>query len=1038
MGFWSILHLLSFACYICLITFILIKNPNDLRRRLCVAFISCFALWSYAEIFFHNPYSSRATAELANYFASVGWLAFGGIFLWLSLLLAEKRQLIQKKAFVPMLFLIPLILFVAHLDQSLAIPVPNKFYGWGIAWNPTFWIYLYFMYYLFCMGSGLFFLYRIKRTSPNPLKQKQAQVIFYSTLFALLGGTISDVAFPLLDIRFIPGLSDIFGLIWACGLVYAMARFNFLEISPTPPDNNIPTTMFDCLILLNAKGEITSLNDATLKLLGYKEDELRGKSFDFLLEKTHQEKPHPLLTEIIGYNNVKNRDLVFRSQEGKRIDVTFSSSLLQDEEGKIKSIVCVARDITELKRSDAIQEVLFHISEATRRSSTLQGLLELIQKQVARLMDARNFYVALVHDRDKAIYSFPFIVDINPEELEDTKDLVPLPHSFTDYVLRTETPLLADQKKYDELNAREEVHLIGSMPKTWMGVPLKTSEDKVLGVVVVQSYENEFAYSERDMEVLAIISNTIAGAIQYKQAEEALRQSEEHYRILIENIQDGVFIIKDKKFEFVNEAFARTIGYAIEELKHQMFTTFISPDDLPMVLDRYLRRLRGELVPSEYEFKMRHKNGTDIDVNMHVGLVNYKGDAAIMGTIKDVSERQRAEKKRLELEEKLVRSEKMEALGRLAGGVAHDLNNVLSAIVGYPDLLLLKLPPDSPMRKQILLMQQSGQKAAAIVQDLLTLARRGVIVKNNIPINTIINEYLLSPVFEKLSKYHPSVNVTARLAEPLSLIKGSAVHLSKTIMNLVSNAAEAMPKGGEITILTREQYFSHPVNTYYQVISPGAYIEVSISDTGTGIAAADLNKIFDPFYTKKEMGRSGTGLGMSVVWGTVEDHKGFIDVHSIVGQGTTFALYFPTTDEKAITDEVEIPIATYRGNGEKILVVDDEFDQQEIALAMLKELGYDGQSLSSGEAAINYMKTNQADLILLDMLMGPGLDGLDTYRELLLSHPGQKAIIVSGFSESQRVKEALALGVSTYIKKPYTLPKLGMTLAKQLKQQTVL
>jgi PAS domain S-box-containing protein len=678
--------------------------------------------------------------------------------------------------------------------------------------------------------------------------------------------------------------------------------------------------------------------------------------------------------------------------------------------------------------------VLLNISEAALHAVTLRELLEIIQQQVNRLMDARNFYAALVYDREWALYTFPFIVDINPGELEEPDTPVELKRSFTDYVMRTEKPLLADKKTYDDLLLREDIRLIGEKPMSWMGVPLKTPEDGMIGVIVIQSYFDESAYSQSDMHVLSIISNTIAGAVKSKQAEGALRQSEEHYRTLIDNIQDGVFIIYNTRIEFVNDAFARMAGYTVGELLGMDFRKLVSLKDLEMVENRYRRRLRGEDVPAEYEFRMAHKSGTDVFVNIHVGIVKYKDGLASMGTLKDISGRKRAEKEKKELEEKLSRSEKMEAIGRLAGGVAHDLNNVLSAIVSYPDYLLMKLPEDSPLKKSIITMKQSGLKAAAIVQDLLTLARRGVSLKEIKNLNDIICEYLDSPEFEKLIKYHPNVRVNTQFEEDLLNIRCSTVHLAKTVMNLVANAAEAMPSGGEIVIATENRYIDRPIKGYYQSIERGDYVVLTVTDTGTGIAFEDLDKIFEPFYTKKAMGRSGTGLGMAVIWGTLEDHKGFIDVMSTEGKGTTFELYFPVTRENNFDREADISIKEYMGNGETILVVDDEPDQREIATTLLDELGYLVHAAASGEEAIEQIKTKtlSADLLLLDMLMGTGIDGLDTYKEIHKLQPGAKAIIISGFSESERVKEALKMGAGAYIKKPYTLKKIGMAVRKEL------
>ncbi len=401
------------------------------------------------------------------------------------------------------------------------------------------------------------------------------------------------------------------------------------------------------------------------------------------------------------------------------------------------------------------------------------------------------------------------------------------------------------------------------------------------------------------------------------------------------------------------------------------------------------------------------------------------------GVIRDITERKLAEEERRRLESQLQRARKMEALGNLAGGVAHDLNNVLAGIVSYPELLLMQIPQDSSLREPILTIQKSGEKAAAIVQDLLTLARRCVTSTEVVNLNDIISEYLRSPVYEKLKSFHPDVLLKTDLKPGLLNILGSPVHLSKTIMNLVSNAAEAMPGGGTISISTENRYIAEPIRGYDD-IEEGDYVVFTISDTGVGIPSEDIDKIFEPFYTKKKMGRSGTGLGMAVVWGTVKDHKGYIDVQSTEGEGSTFTLYFPATKKGVALDQPLFSIEDYKGNGESVLVVDDVEDQREIASRILRKLGYSVASASSGQEAVIYVKDNSADLLLLDMIMEPGIDGLETYRRILKFHPGQKAIIVSGFSETERVKEAQRLGAGAYIRKPYLLERLALAVRDEL------
>jgi CheY-like chemotaxis protein len=250
-------------------------------------------------------------------------------------------------------------------------------------------------------------------------------------------------------------------------------------------------------------------------------------------------------------------------------------------------------------------------------------------------------------------------------------------------------------------------------------------------------------------------------------------------------------------------------------------------------------------------------------------------------------------------------------------------------------------------------------------------------------------------------------------------------------MNLISNAAEAMPGGGTIAISSRNRYLDSPLKGY-EHIDEGEYVEISVSDTGMGMSKHDIENIFEPFYTKKKMGRSGTGLGMSVVWGTVKDHRGYIDINSEKGKGSRFTLFLPATREALKVDSTGVSIDEYQGDGESILVIDDVEEQREIASTILKKLKYAVVSVSSGEEAIEYMQSNSADLLVIDMIMDPGMDGLDTYKKIIELHPHQKAIVASGFSRTDRIRQLQKMGAGQYIKKPYTLAKIGSAVKEAL------
>ena len=508
-------------------------------------------------------------------------------------------------------------------------------------------------------------------------------------------------------------------------------------------------------------------------------------------------------------------------------------------------------------------------------------------------------------------------------------------------------------------------------------------------------------------------------------AEEVVRESEVRYRTVLETSTDPIVVYDiDGKVTYFNPAFTRVFGWTLEERLGKKMDVFVPDEDWSETRKMINKVLAGENF-SGFETRRYSKEGNIIQVNMSAAI--YKDqDGNPIGSV--INLRDISDQKKMEVQ--LQHAQKMEAIGTLAGGVAHDLNNILSGLISYPELLLLDISEDSPLRQPILRIKESGQKAAAIVQDLLTLARRGVSVTEVVNLNDIISDFLGTPEYDKLKALHPGAEFKINIAPDLLNTLGSPVHLSKTVMNLVSNAAESMPDSGKILISTENKYIDRPIRGYEDV-QEGDYVLLSVVDSGIGISTDDLSRIFEPFYTKKEMGRSGTGLGMAVVWGTVKDHNGYIDVQSTVGKGTRCDLYFPVTRREPTGKRPVVSIDEYMGS-EKILVIDDIEDQREIAHQILTRLGYSVTTVSSGEEAVVYMQENSADLLVLDMIMDPGIDGLETYKRILEFHPGQKAIIASGFSETDRVKEAQRLGVGVYIKKPYVFEKLGITVRNEL------
>ena len=505
-----------------------------------------------------------------------------------------------------------------------------------------------------------------------------------------------------------------------------------------------------------------------------------------------------------------------------------------------------------------------------------------------------------------------------------------------------------------------------------------------------------------------------------KQAQEALRESEESNRTLFDMVSDALALIEIETGNMldVNKTFIDLYGYCKEEALKMKNTDFSAEPEVT----KQITRARGTYVPVRYHKK---KDGTVFPTEITASNFKYQGRDVHIAAIRDITERNR-------FEAQLQRSQKMESLGLLAGGVAHDLNNVLSGIVSYPELLLMDLPEDSVLRKPIETMQESGHRATAIVEDLLTIARGVATTKEPLNLNDMVNGYLNSPEFKKLKQFHPTVTINTNLDSSLLNILGSHVHIRNVLMNLVSNATEATERSCKVTISTDNRYIDKPLKGYNDV-TIGEYVVLAVSDDGPGISPEESERIFEPFYTKKVMGRSGTGLGLTVVWNAIQDHEGCINVISDEN-GTTFELYFPITRDEVSDKALSIPIREYKGNGETILVVDDVESQREITCKMLDTLGYKAKASHSGEEAVEYLTEHTVELILLDMIMDPGINGRETYERIIKIHPKQKAIIVSGFAETDEVKEAQKLGAGRYIKKPFTLEKIGIAIRGELKK----
>jgi PAS domain S-box-containing protein len=682
------------------------------------------------------------------------------------------------------------------------------------------------------------------------------------------------------------------------------------------------------------------------------------------------------------------------------------------------------------------------IGQATSSILDIDNLLNTVAGLMEKRLDFDRGMIMMV-DKQKATlrYAAGYGQNTAEEQLfKRTKFNLDNPESKGIFVvaIRDQRPFLVDnlleiQNSFSKRSSELAQRLGG---ESLICVPI-IYEKESLGILAVDNSKSSRPLRQSDLSLLMGVASQLAISINNAIAYERLQSSESKYRDLVENANSIILRMdKNGKIIFFNAFAQRFFGYTEEEIIGKNAANIILPSLGPNQLNF---KTLSKSLQADPERPLVSENQTETRSGEKVWIAwTYKpifNDTRqfieILCIGNDITELKWASREKDELQTQLQRAQKMEAIGTLAGGVAHDLNNILSGIVSYPELLLMDLKDDSPLRKPILTIQKSGEKAAAIVQDLLTLARRGVETTEVVNLNSIVSEYLYSPEHARLELNHPNIKIEQNLDQNLLNILGSPVHLSKSVMNLVSNAAEAMLDGGSIVIKTENRHMDRVKNGFDE-IDKGDYATLVISDTGIGISPEDLERIFEPFYTKKTMGRSGTGLGMAVVWGAVKDHRGYIDIRSKEGKGTEIFLYFPVT-RKVFSKEAEmVSIQDFMGKGESILVVDDIREQRQIATEMLEKLGYAVTNLPSGEEAVKYLHHHTADLLVLDMIMEPGIDGLETYRKILKIHPGQKSIIASGYSESARVKEAQLLGAGTYVKKPYLLEKIGRAIRAEL------
>lgn len=908
---------------------------------------------------------------------------------------------------------------------------------------------------------------------------------------------------------------------------------------------SLPQIIFEA----DTDGKLTYANRFAFQNFGYSKTEFnKGIYISDILTPEDAGQSAKNMRDLLNGKDIGQPEYRARRKDGSTFHLKiYSNAIIKN--GEAVGLRGIAIDITEIKRAQTIQKTLYEISNALSTTTKMHELYSKIRDNLSQIIDTRNFFVAL-YDEKKDMIRLPFMSDE-----KDSFSSFPAGKSLSAYVLKTGKALLATNDQIKKLIKKGIVEIVGTPAKIWLGVPLKL-EQKVIGLIGMQSYDDPHHYNEEDVELLTFVSEGIAIAIKHKQASEAIRQSEERYRKLFDSSKDAImtlappdwkftsgnptilemFQVKDideftslgpwelspqlqadgrpsaekakemirtamdqgsNYFEWlhqrrdgevfpctvlltrvdladsvflqatvrditqekkaldalrksearfrrlfedlgdavfvtqigganrgaileVNPAAERQTGYSRDELITMNIEKDISVQDSEeLSYNEWDKKLTNNEVVTSIE-KKRKKDGSEYWTEVVVTPIEYKGKKAGLSINHDITERKL-------LEAQLRQSQKMEAVGQLAGGVAHDFNNLLTVINGYCDLLAMRdLPPE--IANPVAQIHNAGKRAARLTSQLLAFSRKQIIQPKLLNLNSLISDYM-----KMLGRLlGENIEIDTKLQSDLELIKADPGQIEQIIMNIAINASDAMPFGGRLTIETANTVFNRQDIKNLPGARAGRFVMLSISDTGVGMDKATQNHIFEPFFTTKGRDK-GTGLGLATVYGIIKQNNGFIYVESALQKGSSFRVYLPCVK----TRQSESPENERNNNKlmgtETILLVEDEEEVREVAKSTLAQYGYAVICASNGTEAVRIYKKNRSaiDLLLTDVVM-PQMNGPQLAREIKKSDPQIKVLYFSGYTDSHISRHGVLNEDAEFIQKPFSHIELAKKLRKVL------
>jgi two-component system cell cycle sensor histidine kinase/response regulator CckA len=743
----------------------------------------------------------------------------------------------------------------------------------------------------------------------------------------------------------------------------------------------------DMIVVINREGIITYENPSVKANLGY---ELLGKHYKSLIHRDDLQRAVKDFEEVVGKTNPHTPSMFrIKHANGSWLYFEVLAENLFDN-ASVQGLLMVCRNVTERMK---VQTALMESEERYR------ALFD--QSPVGILLFDDRLAVTECNDHLARIVQTPRreLVGFNLARIKDKEVIQKFRETLQGHFSYYEGP-------YHVLARKMLIYI------TMAATPLRNTEGGVIGGFCI-----------------------IQDVTEKRLADEKLKASEERTRLLVENANVGIVVVKDHRVVFANPKFMELSTHSFDEITSQSFSDFFHPDDRSIVSERFRAKTAGSHRAHDYEVRLMGGGYHVRWVELNSVFFNWEGSPAHLCFLNDITERKWAEEERSKIEHQIQQTQKLESLGVLAGGIAHDFNNLLMAILGNIDLALMDLATGSSVRSNLLEAAKASHRAADLCRQMLAYSGRGQFVSEVLDLNDLIKDmrHMLEISISKkaMLRYHLSSEQPAILADP--------TQIRQIVMNLVINASDAINETSGVIIVTSgvmecdQEYLSG--SWLDEKLQEGRYVFLEVADTGCGMDRDILPKIFDPFFTTKFTGR---GLGLAAVLGIVRGHKGAIKVESTKDRGTTFKVLFPAASIQAEPCLVRDSSADkWTGEG-MILLADDEETVRMLGKKMLERCGYKVLMAKDGTEAIRLYRTHKDDITccILDLTM-PHMDGEETFRELRRIKSDVRVIVSSGYNEQEITERFFGKGLSGFLQKPYQIKELSAKLKEVLGQKEI-